>query len=456
MKLIGKPSSPYDYYDSVKERQVGRYLADEELSETMRKQMREFREDYCKNRELAVGSQECYLRSINFLGRYLVSQGITDFDKTTKENLQKYLNEIEGKSNSVKMWAKTAFKVFFRWKLTGRIRRSDKFPALVEWIIIPAPDKTPYEKQDLLTADELRALMKSAKNFRDRAFLSLLVDTGARLNEILNLRVKNAHMADEYPYITIERSKSKPRNVGLLDSIHDLGSWLEAHPHANRANFSESFIFMPIKGEKKQKNLEYLTSARAAEIVKRLAESAGIKKRVWIHGFRHLAVTNELVQGVPAKLIRESKGWSDKSTQIDRYSQTDWKDSVKYKRRLRGETVEDEAGNEIKKCWRCGTSNSAVRDICSKCTTPLNQSDYLKAIEEKDQAKSEMASMQTMLASVLEEQKQMKKAMERLAKPAARGTVGIAKLDARMRLTVKKAAKQALTPARGAKPGGRV
>jgi len=427
MKLIGAPKSPYDYYDSVKERQVGRYLSDTELSETMRKQMRGFREDYCRNRGLAVGSQECYLRSINFLGKYLMAHGVSDFGKTTKENLQGYLKEIDCKSGSVKMWAKTAFKVFFRWKLTGGIRRSDKFPKLVDWIIIPPPDRTPYEKKDLLTAEELRAIMKAAKSFRDRAFLSLLVDTGARLNEILNLKVKDAHMADEYPYITIERSKSKPRNVGLLDSISDLGAWIEAHPHARRENFRESFLFVPIKGEKKHRGVEYLTSARAAEIVKRLAASAGIRKRVWIHGFRHLAVTNELMQGVPAKLIRESKGWSEKSAQLDRYSQTDWKDSVKYKRRLRGEEVEDEEGNAVKKCWRCGTANSAVRDICSKCSTPLNQSDYLKAIEEKDEAKSEMASMQTMLASVLEEQKQMKKAMERLAKPAARGTVKRAK-----------------------------
>lgn len=118
------------------------------------------------------------ISTLNILSRRLGKP----FSDAVKDDFIRLVSEIE--QSSLSDWTKRDYKVilkhFYRW-LRGW---EDGSPPETRWIKKTSrglENKTPILPKDLLTADEKIALIRAAKNPRDRALIEVFSESGRRL-----------------------------------------------------------------------------------------------------------------------------------------------------------------------------------------------------------------------------------------------------------------------------------
>ena len=114
-----------------------------------------------------------------------------DFDKATKDDIITLLSAIEKQPLSVctKHSYKVIIKRFYKWLL----QCEDTYPDIVRWIktnVKKKLQKLPNEGE-MLTEEEVQKLIETAQNLRDKAFVSLLWETGCRVGELATLRIRS-------------------------------------------------------------------------------------------------------------------------------------------------------------------------------------------------------------------------------------------------------------------------
>ena len=200
----------------------------------------------------------------------------------TKEDLKRLVAEIE--CSDYMDWTKHDYKVtlkkFWKW-----LRQTDDtYPEEVRWIRTTLKKARVKLPEDLLTLEDVRKLIESATNIRDKALISVLYESGCRISEILSMRIKDVLL--EEPTCALRVSgKEGSRRILLVNSTPYLANWLS---HCAHKNDPQEFLWTSIGSKNRGKVLQY-NSAR--EILKAVALKAGIKKRVNPHLFRHSRAT---------------------------------------------------------------------------------------------------------------------------------------------------------------------
>ena len=73
------------------------------------------------------------------------------------------------------------------------------------------------------------SIINVSEYVRDKAFIAVLYDAGARVSEIANLKRK--HIAfDQYGAVITVDGKTGMRRVRLIFSVPYLATWLDVHP----------------------------------------------------------------------------------------------------------------------------------------------------------------------------------------------------------------------------------
>lgn len=165
----------------------------------------------------------------------------------------------------------------------------------------------PYAKKSnklpiVLSVDEIQSMFDACENLKHKVILALLYSAGLRVSELINL--KWAHIDKSRMIINIIQAKGKKdRQVGLNESLIPL---LEKY-HA----IYKSTVYV-LNG---QNSLQY-SDRSVGEVVKQLAEKAGIKKRVYTHLIRHCAFTHMVEMGTDINLIQKLAGHSNVKTTL--------------------------------------------------------------------------------------------------------------------------------------------
>ena len=145
---------------------------------------------------------------------------------------------------------------------------------------------------EILSAEELgiifNAFSKSEMGLRNRALITLLVDSGLRRSEASGLLTEN---------INFERGYVKVLGKGRKERIIPIGLTVRramiAYVHKRRmADYPEDDAYFFLSKERKP-----LTSACIAHLMRRLKDKTGIT-RLHAHLFRHTFATNFLIHGL--------------------------------------------------------------------------------------------------------------------------------------------------------------
>lgn len=182
-------------------------------------------------------------------------------------------------------------------------------------------------KQDVdltncLTDDEVKAILaqpnqKDYVGYRDYVGIVTMLDSGLRINELLNLRTADIDFQTRFITIQGERSKNrKPRFVPISTHVSKLLLQLVSE---NKEHFSTDRIFMSCFGEP-------LGANNFNKRLKYYGEKAGISgKKMTAHVYRHTWAKNMTINGADPFSLQKMGGWSDIRT-VRRYIQMDTAD----------------------------------------------------------------------------------------------------------------------------------
>ncbi len=158
----------------------------------------------------------------------------------------------------------------------------------------------------LTVEEELRFLDQAyAQGGRTGLMLQTLLETGARASELVQLRVEDISLGERV--VTIQNGKGgKRREVPIR---RDLAQLLRLHIGARRAG--------PLFASRQQGTgpAPYtLTRQRVGQVVRGVAQAAGITKRVYPHLLRHTVATRLLALGMDITDLQRFLGHESIST----------------------------------------------------------------------------------------------------------------------------------------------
>jgi len=153
----------------------------------------------------------------------IIRKSIEEWDRL---DVRKAINEYqvlvhEGKISEHSLRElKKALRRFFRW--LGKER-------LVDWYSLGEVEPK-VSPQDLITEEEFERMIEVCMNARDRALLSLLYETGARIGEIGSMKIKDVTFDEYGAVVWLPKSKTKRRKLRVVYSSSFLSAWISDHP----------------------------------------------------------------------------------------------------------------------------------------------------------------------------------------------------------------------------------
>jgi hypothetical protein len=193
----------------------------------------------------------------------------------------------------------------------------------------------------------------------------MLYESGCRIGELLNLKIKNSSF-DEYGAKINVSGKTGSRTIRIIFSVPYLQEWINKHP--NNSN-RESYVFSKDNGE-------IIGYKRVCTIIREIAEKAGIKKRVNPHSFRHSRATY-LANHLTEAQMKEFFGWTQSSKMAAIYVHLSGRDVDNAVLKSYGIKVKDEEGQKSNlqpiKCSRCNYINEATNQFCKHCGLVLDE-----------------------------------------------------------------------------------
>jgi len=241
-----------------------------------------------------------------------------EFKQANRLDMERIFAQFEVSDYSE--WSKQEFKIitkrFYKWLLGDE----EYYPDCIRWIKNKEPTNN-ILPEDLLTEQEISSIVNCSKYVRDKAFISLLYESGARIGEMLSLKIKNVTFGEQVSAILVN-GKTGQRRIPIIKSVPYLKAWLEIHPFKDN---SSSLVWVKnseVKGTlRKQKSSENFSEIRYTTAKKLLRASfgqAGVKKRCNPHIFRHSRATY-LAKHLTEAQLKQFFGWTQSSDMAARY-----------------------------------------------------------------------------------------------------------------------------------------
>ncbi len=196
-------------------------------------------------------------------------------------------------------------------RMISSIRSFYKFLALEELIGIDPSEmlespKVGRKLPDFLSMNEIEKIigqvdMSKEEGHRNRAILETLYGCGLRVSELTDLRISDLFFKQSIIRVTGKGDKERlvPINKLAIKYIEIYREEVRIHQPIARGH--EDFLFLNRRGRK-------LTRAMIFHIIKTLTASAGIKKSVSPHTFRHSFATHLVEGGADLRAVQEMLG----------------------------------------------------------------------------------------------------------------------------------------------------
>jgi integrase/recombinase XerD len=234
----------------------------------------------------AKNSIENYVSQVNcFLERF--NSEYTEPSKISEASIKRWFlesNSINGRKHKI-----CALKLFYKLTI--------KQPKKLEYIEYPRSEK---KLPIILSQQEIQKMFDVCGNLKHKTILALLYSCGLRVSELINLKWQNIDR--QRRVINVVNSKgNKDRQVMLDDDLIDL--LIKYFRKYQPKNYV-------LNGQ----NCEKYSAESIRNVVKQMAKSAGVNKRVYAHLIRHCCFTHMAENGTDINLIQRIAGHGDVKT----------------------------------------------------------------------------------------------------------------------------------------------
>ena len=285
-----------------------------------------------KNRCYSQHTVKAYRDTINLFRQFMLQERkitftLICFDQINHELIYEFLTWLQntrGCKSSTQNHRLAALKSFFHYCAMEE-------PALMAIYLDVQkvhPQKLVRNRVEYMSKTALKVLLEqpdptTRRGMRDRFFMILLYDTGARIQEILDLKLRDIHLNDQTPCIYLTGKGNIMRAVPLMDeTIAHLHFYLKIfHPDGGMKDESSLFYTL-IKGQKGR-----MSDDNVSCFLKRYAKSARqtcseVPLRMHAHLFRHTRAMHLYQAGIPLSYIKDFLGHVSVNT-TDIYASTD-------------------------------------------------------------------------------------------------------------------------------------
>lgn len=230
------------------------------------------------------------------------------------------------------------------------------------------------DETDMLSQEDIAALVDTTTRPRNTALVEFLADTGARLTLMGSLRVCDVDLDGERATY-----RPNPNAVGLkgadikpypiIDAKASLRSYLRhSHPRPDKDEVALFHKFRMYDGEDGS-----LSPGRVHSLLSDLGDEAGIDKPTNPHNFRHSAITRMWREGYDKQEIQHRVQWSIDTNMWDRYVHVTAKEMNEQIFAEAGVVEESDALSQRRdRCGNCREVVAPHTHYCPNCGEPLS------------------------------------------------------------------------------------
>jgi integrase/recombinase XerD len=285
-----------------------------------------------KNKCYSNNTVKAYRDTINLFRKFLLEEKTITFTEISFDRINHelifeflaWLQNTRGCEASTKNHRLAAMKSFFHYCAL----EDPSLMAIYIDIQKVQPQRVTRSRVEYMSETALKVLLEQPNTtkrygMRDRFLMILLYDTGARIQEILDLKLKDIHLNDQTPCIYLTGKGNKTRAVPLMDkTIAHLHEYMKIyHPDGYLKN-DHSLFYTIIKGQQGR-----MSDDNVSSFLKHYAKSAHqacseVPLRMHAHLFRHTRAMHLYQAGIPLSYIKDFLGHASINT-TDIYASTD-------------------------------------------------------------------------------------------------------------------------------------
>ncbi|HCS72335.1 MAG TPA: hypothetical protein DIW17_00470 [Clostridiales bacterium] len=249
------------------------------------------------------------------------------FQHSSRQLIEEFLEQMEIEqrcSVASRNQRLAAIRRFYRYA-------AERDPSLMscyhELSVIPLKKQKAEHEIEFFSEIALEAILAepdsdTRKGIRDLMFMILLYDTGARLQEILDLHLNNLHIDSDDRYVILTGKGNKTRLVPLMQkTIEHLNKYISLFHSGNREN--PYLFYIERKGKRNQ-----MSQDNVSKFIKKYGALAREKcpevpENLYTHMFRHSRSMHLYRNGMPLPLLSEWLGHAQMETTIKYYANAD-------------------------------------------------------------------------------------------------------------------------------------
>jgi len=261
-------------------------------------------------------------------------------------------------------------KAFLLWMIEDQINTS-----LVEKKVLAI--KTPPKNQDtthpdeILQPEELKAMINSCKDSRNRALIAVQYEAGTRIGELGHMVWRDVHFDEHGAQLLVHDTKTKKvRHSRVTNAISAryLATWRDDYPGIPEG---DEPVFLSERGGP-------LTYYAIRKIFIEAKQGAGIERRIYTHLFRKSRGTHLIEQGLPEASIKNLM-WGNQSTRmLDTYIRISPVEQDRILLKHAGVITDEQNQQQERRvsgrmCAICHTQNSPTSRYCAGCGVGLTE-----------------------------------------------------------------------------------
>jgi site-specific recombinase XerD len=267
--------------------------------------------DYCLCHNISYGKISVYLHNL----KIFIKELDKPISEATKEDIGRVMIEIG--NYKWKNGTKNVFKIVVRrmYQIIHNMEDTTDFPDVVRWVKLDIKKRDRHLPEELLTNEELDMIIENCKSIRDKAFIAILAESGARIGEIASMKIKHISFESYGARLTLY-GKTGSRRILVSRSAKILKEWIGMHPFNN---VQDSYLWPADDGR-------LICYNALRKVMKKAALKAGIQKRIYPHLFRYTRAT-QLANIMSDQVMKQYLGWDKNSNMHEIYIHMSGKES---------------------------------------------------------------------------------------------------------------------------------
>jgi len=262
--------------------------------------LRGYRSYLMIERSLSHNSVAAYLNDLRKLREFL-SENKKERNPAgiTYNDLSDFVASGAGSNNSARTQARliSGIRAFFRYLIIEGIITED--PST----LLESP-RLGMKLPEVLTTEEIDRIIAAIdlslpEGHRNRAMIETMYSCGLRVSELVNMKLTDMHRSEGFVTGTGKGNKQRLVPIGSV-ALKEIDNYLETR-NMLPVITDPNIIFLNRRGRR-------LTRVMIFTIIKKLADAAGLRKKISPHTFRHSFATHLVEGGADLRAVQEMLG----------------------------------------------------------------------------------------------------------------------------------------------------